>query len=71
MVNISEVREGSEPGSEPRLPFRRVGDRLLEAALDGVPLAVDRLDVARPDLFLEEGVGHLHGRFGAGEEEPE
>src|SRR5215211_4068322 len=51
------------------LTFRRVGDRLLEAALDGVPPAKDRVDVPRPDLFFEEGVGHLDRRFGTGEEE--
>src|SRR5829696_7347941 len=58
-------------GLRASLSFGRVGDRLLEATLDGVPLAVDGLDVPRPDLLFEEGVGNLDGRFGAGEDKPD
>src|SRR5215208_4494773 len=78
------VHEGGKHGGEglggarrPRvrlrasLSFRWVGDRLLEAALDSVPLAVDRLDVAAPHLLFEERVWDLDCRFRPWEEEPD
>ena len=52
------------------LARRRVGDRRLEAARDGLAPAVDRLDVALPDLLLKQGIGHGDRRFRARHEEP-
>ena len=51
------------------LPACRVGDRRLEAACDGLALAVDRLDVAVGDLLLEEGIGHCDRLFRARHEQ--
>src|SRR5918995_2995877 len=78
------VNEGREHGGEglggarrlraglrASLPFGRVGDRLLKLAFDGIPLAVDSFDVARPDLLLEEGIGNLDWGLGAWQEEPD
>ena len=45
-------------GRGTRFACRRVGDRCLEAARDGVAPAVNCLDVALPDLLLEQGIGH-------------
>src|SRR5215203_6368220 len=55
-------------GLRASLSFRRVSDWIFKAALDGVPLAVDSLDVPRPDLLFEEGVRNLDWRFRAGED---
>src|SRR5262249_51899265 len=37
---------------------RRIGDRRLEAACDGLALAMNRFDVALADLLLEKCVGY-------------
>src|SRR5262249_48224279 len=41
---------------------RRIGDRRLEAARDGLALAMNRFDVALADLLLEKCVGHCNRR---------
>ena len=66
----SLVDWGSAFGRRTLVARRRVGDRRLEAARDGVAPAVDRLDVALPDLLLEQGIGHGDRCFRAGCHQP-
>jgi hypothetical protein len=49
---------------------RRVGDRCLEAARDGVAPTVNCLDVALPDFLLEQGIGHGDRTFRARHQQP-
>ena len=63
-------RLGLAAGRRTLLARRRVGDRRREAARDGLAPAVDRLDVALPDLLLKQGIGHGDRRFWARHEEP-
>ena len=64
------ARSAGSPLAPRSFRRRRVGDRRLEAARDGLAPAVDRLDVALSDLLLEQGIGHGDRRFRARHEEP-